>query len=806
MNKAHQQKMAATALLSIFEATSDLNTALDECLLASEDQIKTDLVSRVESELKALLEQERAQLSRKPPQDLVDQQLALISRLREIGDSAAEVEKEAQDRLGKWQPKIDELDTKEKELADLNRLLLVGKRFVRAKALAETLNKASSTWETRIEALLELLRIFNTGSNGTRFSNWLKSKVESFAPKARTELESEISKSLKTIKWPIADDKFDSPAASSLCRAIASLVQLQISLGWSRSGFMREDESASRLVEIHANEVVSELWGLQQLSRPSIVRFQFHFASERSTNRIDRPEWFVAFILQCVRDTAPFIERRLQPSLAKLRWREASAPDAENQAEAGNGQDEGNVFYVDALSQFIRGLVKTAHGRLETVWAAMEDNDSLVSHTMDELLIGDRNLGGEFGYGSTPQFWPTLSSFFYLNDARINVWLRADLRFAKERLGEIVQSKTAWQSLSSVVSATGPGSVLDDKDFATECSDAAMAMIDALGSRIDLCASDDDASKKIRTRFVEDVQCALIKDMALHVLKRFNLAERLNTFRPMHESLLDWKLKSRYMGITRSANRQVGKTLLFGAAARMIAKRASSSAAESNPSTSRDHSLTTTSDQEDSAEEQEWVFQPYVTYLQRLLREEIDTETSRVFELVTTTWKEWERKAWNVGLIDIPAANESAVMQTEVSQEFCEGLSIAKKQTESWRTLVNPIDRVGLATGLAKSLDDYLLDFANRKMFSGSGALQLERDLIALTELFRPFSMVQGSKRPLRDRFFPRFSAMLRVLSSPLDELRRLRDTDVVGSFSVETSTSTSDLDVRTVASRRVGI
>lgn len=45
---------------------------------------------------------------------------------------------------------------------------------------------------------------------------------------------------------------------------------------------------------------------------PLKKRFSFHFSSNRRTNRLDRPEWFLTQILSWLRDHLPFLSKHLQ--------------------------------------------------------------------------------------------------------------------------------------------------------------------------------------------------------------------------------------------------------------------------------------------------------------------------------------------------------------------------------------------------------------------------------------------------------------------------------------------------------------
>jgi hypothetical protein len=59
---------------------------------------------------------------------------------------------------------------------------------------------------------------------------------------------------------------------------------------------------------------------------PLIVRFAFHFESNRPTNRIDKPEWFLTHVLGLVQDHSKMLTRALQPVLVDVALETKTTP------------------------------------------------------------------------------------------------------------------------------------------------------------------------------------------------------------------------------------------------------------------------------------------------------------------------------------------------------------------------------------------------------------------------------------------------------------------------------------------------
>jgi hypothetical protein len=782
------EKMAATttsalllhSLLGVYEATNDVNTSLDETFLLQEDSLKS-IDRNMIQQLSEIIQKEKQNLHQLPNEDLVSQTLKVISQLKTIGDEAKLIESDIVQKLTVFQPKVDEIKRTEQELEELQQLAKILRSLSKAKTLKDLLGNKNSSVEAKCEALFEIIHLYSM-FNVQKLRPWLKTIIDEYFEKMKQDLEIEVNKQMKALSWPITPIKFDK--TSALCRFIGLLTWLQIGI-----------EDIEGILQLGANEVLSELWSIQLIARPCIIRFQYHFSSDKATNRVDRPEWFVAYIVQSVRDIAPFFEKCVQPALSFT-----------NKIGPSEEATSSKQLYVDVLSQFIKILVKAVHNRLDQTWQVLEGDDALICHTMDELLAGDRTLAGEFGYGSSAS-WTTMAGFFWgSDDAKTQSWLKADLRYARQRFAEIMNSKTCWQPLSFAIGSSSTNdkvrpslSLMDviqnDKDFTTECADAVMAMIDALGSRIDLCKVDSVRELEIRTRFVEDVQCTLIKDFALLVIKRQSIAEKCNTLYAMQETIEEWELKPRYADIKRSETSKVGSTLLLG---KVVGR--------------------TLNVDEDNInnESTSWVFSPYLSYVRKLLSEETESEASRVFYRVTPQLKDWEKKVWTFGIADMPTLPfEEAFGQrsadqrdspVEISQEISNALSYCKENLSLWLADIHPIVRSNLVFSLAQELEEYLVDYIFRRMFSATGSRQFHSDFTALCELFRPFlidSFTTGGRKSPMEKFFPQVSFIVKVLTLSIKDLKRI----LAGDDSVlQINIGIANVSAIAVAKLRVGV
>lgn len=113
------------------------------------------------------------------------------------------------------------------------------------------------------------------------------------------------------------------PLSGMLRLRCRQLLQLQYVV-WQIDDDVEEDSGHTR-----------RLWCVEELARPFTVRFSFHFCSRsstgtgtggalgsedrhrRKTSRVDRPEWFLAFVRKAVHDYSPTLRHQVQPVVSQ---------------------------------------------------------------------------------------------------------------------------------------------------------------------------------------------------------------------------------------------------------------------------------------------------------------------------------------------------------------------------------------------------------------------------------------------------------------------------------------------------------
>nr|XP_042911901.1 RAD50-interacting protein 1-like [Parasteatoda tepidariorum] len=144
----------------------------------------------------------------------------------------------------------------------------------------------------------------------------------------------------------------------------------------------------------------------------------FHFMGKKPTNRLDKPEWYLTQILTWISDHSLFLEKIVQPIL----------------------ENEGMSQY-NAQSQMMKGLVRLAILRLKSDMKTLLDDDRLLSHTIDEILLFSRELKNQ-GY---PQSYPDILQIL-TSEPCFTRWRSLEHQGALEKMDKFLSLDTSWKS------------------------------------------------------------------------------------------------------------------------------------------------------------------------------------------------------------------------------------------------------------------------------------------------------------------------------------------------------------------------
>ncbi|KAJ1930241.1 hypothetical protein IWQ60_000485 [Tieghemiomyces parasiticus] len=249
------------------------------------------------------------------------------------------------------------------------------------------------------------------------------------------------------------------------------------------------------------------LFAIQTLMRPLVVRFQYHFDGPRATNRLDKPEWFLAHVVNAIRDHYPFLEEELQPVLDH------------SPARAYRVKDE-----------FIRGWIQSIGTKLHHDRARYLEEPLMLAHTVAQLVEFDRTVTEVYFYtpppappcgatsvvdadddGLAPAWlgfgdpyrdlldWPGTADALLSDCVLFDRWLDAEKEFAAEQYNQLILDEGAWELLYD--------DLLDPNDpRPTRSAEALLNLIDGIGQRMRVLPR---AAQRVR--FLADIQLPILE-------------------------------------------------------------------------------------------------------------------------------------------------------------------------------------------------------------------------------------------------------------------------------------------------------
>ncbi|KAL7423932.1 hypothetical protein Q5752_001517 [Cryptotrichosporon argae] len=172
------------------------------------------------------------------------------------------------------------------------------------------------------------------------------------------------------------------------------------------------------------------LYPLQALVRPIELRFKYHFQGTRGTNRLDKPEWAFANLLDMLYEHRDFFEDYIKPLSARA------------------GYD------VDVQSELTLLLFPLALNLLRSRIPHLLPHPALLAHTVYQTIVFDdalRSRGFDLGAtslykGETSEIgeWEGLAGIVLREEGWFNKWLQGERKFADGQLNGILSSSEAW--------------------------------------------------------------------------------------------------------------------------------------------------------------------------------------------------------------------------------------------------------------------------------------------------------------------------------------------------------------------------
>ncbi|KAF2459627.1 TIP-1 family-domain-containing protein [Lineolata rhizophorae] len=297
----------------------------------------------------------------------------------------------------------------------------------------------------RLRLLLAQLRPLHAAAEGA--APHLLDHVARTAADLRSRIaaaySAELEAALHKLGWPRPDAVLAGSLLSGFNHAFRKLLSLQIAE--LEADGERSSSSAGATAGGGSRELV--LLPMETLVKPLALRFRYHFSGARPTNRLDRPEYFLAHATGLLAEYAPFARDYVQPLLSAA----FASGSGSGAAPAWLAR---NPLCVDATSALVAALLPVVRWKVLKEMPRVVEEPGLLGHWVVELMRFDGEVRGEWGFeggavgdggggeegGGEEQGWEGLGYEVLVQKGYVEQWLQGETAFAVARYQEIVEA------------------------------------------------------------------------------------------------------------------------------------------------------------------------------------------------------------------------------------------------------------------------------------------------------------------------------------------------------------------------------
>ncbi|EST05340.1 RINT-1/TIP-1 [Kalmanozyma brasiliensis GHG001] len=263
----------------------------------------------------------------------------------------------------------------------------------------------------------------------------------------------------------------------------------------------------------------------QCLIEPMLLRFRYHFDGDRSTNRLDKPEWSLSHIASLIRSQAPLFlpaEHGVPGS--------GGAVVRLNRAYANASPSRRAYRHIDTYAELLHGLLTPLRRKLASTMPSLLDHPSLLAHTVFQSLTFDADLCSTFPPSLTVLHSAgtrKLSDDILDNPLWFNRWLDGEKQFALRRFEEIIDAPDAWAIGSS-------DSLADDDTFFPSSSETGQRTTKSARSTMEILDAVSERYRPLpslsqRLSFLAIVQLPILRSYAQRLTRSLDAFESLSS-------------------------------------------------------------------------------------------------------------------------------------------------------------------------------------------------------------------------------------------------------------------------------------
>lgn len=178
------------------------------------------------------------------------------------------------------------------------------------------------------------------------------------------------------------------------------------------------------------------LFAVGVLMEPLLLRFRFHFDSNRTTNRLDKPEWFLSNMLALIQLNSFLFEP------ARDMWSRGGYV-----CELTRFRPQGRrSCVIDAPAELLHSMLVPLRLKLHASMELLGSQPALLAHTIFQCLAFDTDLRAAY---RPAQDSVQLADEMLGNDALFQRWLDGEREFATRRFEDVVDAPGAWSLIQA---------------------------------------------------------------------------------------------------------------------------------------------------------------------------------------------------------------------------------------------------------------------------------------------------------------------------------------------------------------------
>ncbi|WVQ81558.1 hypothetical protein IAT38_003682 [Cryptococcus sp. DSM 104549] len=171
------------------------------------------------------------------------------------------------------------------------------------------------------------------------------------------------------------------------------------------------------------------LYPLQAMVKPIELRFKYHFQGVKGTNRVDKPEWAFANILDQIFEHHTFLTTYIQPLTSHSGYSD-----------------------IDIRSEFTLLLFPILLSLIRSRIPHILDHPALLAHTVYQTVMFDEAVRqGGFDLDGVSMYearespkWEGLVGVILRKEDWFSRWVAGEKKFADKQLNDIISSSDAW--------------------------------------------------------------------------------------------------------------------------------------------------------------------------------------------------------------------------------------------------------------------------------------------------------------------------------------------------------------------------